>query len=391
MKIFISWSKDRSRAVAQALHDWLPDVLRGVDPFFSGQDIAAGTKWYERIVDELDASSIGIVCLTSENAREPWPVYEAGRLRGKLITVLIGIGPSEMPDPLRAFQHVTATRQGIQQLVESINKDVKDGLPPDRLVKAFDKWWPDIERHLPGSPSATPSMPGSTTPLEAAMKVMQKLPSTYGVRCLRCSLTLHDDDRPALLTRAYEGLFVEQATVDLPIKVKMAVDRGTLSDLRFLQLAPITRKLSWQPVPSADDQNQRVAGTVVVSDVFTPKSGELGFVVSVNLAGGFCRTETEAREYYRNALYKKEYNGVLVVIPAETLEITVNFPRSSVGRVHSIAPVAFYGASEEQNLSEYERIEPGLTVDAVSGQAVLKIKEPLRGQVYGISWMPPND
>ena len=37
MKIFISWSGTTSRAVAEALHAWLPKVLQGVEPFLSAR------------------------------------------------------------------------------------------------------------------------------------------------------------------------------------------------------------------------------------------------------------------------------------------------------------------------------------------------------------------
>ena len=34
MKVFIGWSGERSKALAQSLHDWIPLVLHNVEPWF---------------------------------------------------------------------------------------------------------------------------------------------------------------------------------------------------------------------------------------------------------------------------------------------------------------------------------------------------------------------
>lgn len=44
MKIFISWSGTRSRAMAVALRNWLPDVVQAFKPFMSEEDIEKGRR-----------------------------------------------------------------------------------------------------------------------------------------------------------------------------------------------------------------------------------------------------------------------------------------------------------------------------------------------------------
>ncbi len=39
MEAFISWSGDRSRAVAETLHEWLPNVIQLVTPWILLADI----------------------------------------------------------------------------------------------------------------------------------------------------------------------------------------------------------------------------------------------------------------------------------------------------------------------------------------------------------------
>jgi hypothetical protein len=54
MKMFISWSGERSQALGQALHEWLPMVLHYADPWLSHSDIDAGQRWADVIGKELD-------------------------------------------------------------------------------------------------------------------------------------------------------------------------------------------------------------------------------------------------------------------------------------------------------------------------------------------------
>jgi TIR domain len=67
LKIFISWSGPRSQGVAEALHDWLPNVLQNVKPWLSANDIDKGAKWRQAVTGELEKSNFGLICLTPEN------------------------------------------------------------------------------------------------------------------------------------------------------------------------------------------------------------------------------------------------------------------------------------------------------------------------------------
>jgi hypothetical protein len=59
LKIFISWSGPRSLAVAEALRDWLPNVIQMVEPWLSASDIDKGAKWRQSINGELEKSDFG--------------------------------------------------------------------------------------------------------------------------------------------------------------------------------------------------------------------------------------------------------------------------------------------------------------------------------------------
>lgn len=75
MLVFLSWSGDRSKAVAEALAAWLGQVVQAVEPWLS-RDIAKGTRWGSEVADRLEKSRVGIVCLTPENLDAPWILFE---------------------------------------------------------------------------------------------------------------------------------------------------------------------------------------------------------------------------------------------------------------------------------------------------------------------------
>lgn len=80
LSVFISWSGRRSQKLAQALHDWLPQVVQKVTPWMSSEDISAGARWANLIAGQLETTGFGIVCLTRENLIAPWVHFEAGAI-----------------------------------------------------------------------------------------------------------------------------------------------------------------------------------------------------------------------------------------------------------------------------------------------------------------------
>ena len=153
MKVFISWSGKRSKALAVALKDWLPLVLQYVEPWVSDKDISAGDRWAQAIAGELDSSNFGILCITPENISSEWILFEAGALSksmldAKVIPLLYGLELSDLGGPLSQFQALKVDEPGVLSLVKSVN-DVSDTKASDatveRLVPAL---WPDLKEKL---------------------------------------------------------------------------------------------------------------------------------------------------------------------------------------------------------------------------------------------------
>lgn len=98
MKLFISWSGEFSRKVAECLSVWIPTIIQTVEVFYSPDDIAKGENWGNRLSEELEQSNFGIVCLTPENVLAPWIHFEAGRcLRLQIPGYLLSCSGSTHP------------------------------------------------------------------------------------------------------------------------------------------------------------------------------------------------------------------------------------------------------------------------------------------------------
>lgn len=159
MNVFISWSGDRSRCVAEALRPWLKQVINVLDPWISIADIGNGTRWRDHVAARLKASDFGIICLTPENLRSEWLLFEAGALSKAIDTayvcpLLIGLEPSDISGPLAQFQATRAIRQEMRKLVLTINSALGALRRPDQeLEEAFEVWWPKLERKIELLPS----------------------------------------------------------------------------------------------------------------------------------------------------------------------------------------------------------------------------------------------
>jgi hypothetical protein len=121
VKVFLSWSGERSRLVATVLRDWLPYVINDVEPFISS-DIDAGARWQSEIAVELDTTEFGILCVTVENQRTPWLNFEAGALAkalntSRVVPLAINLSPAEIQIPLGQFQAQPLTQDGIEKIV----------------------------------------------------------------------------------------------------------------------------------------------------------------------------------------------------------------------------------------------------------------------------------
>lgn len=162
MKVFISWSGERSRLLAQALYDWLPLVLHYAKPWLSEADISAGDRWAQVVAKELETSNFGIICVTPENLVSPWILFEAGALAksmqgSKVIPLLFNLEFSDISGPLAQFQAKKFERNGLSEVIHSINHSADQTVPEDRTKQLFSALWPELEKKFESIPDEAPT------------------------------------------------------------------------------------------------------------------------------------------------------------------------------------------------------------------------------------------
>lgn len=220
MKIFLSWSGQRSRAVAEALREWLPNVIQAVDPWFSAQDIRSGGRWNLEVATQLEEARYGIICLTPENSTAPWILYEAGALSKTLRDTLVcpylfRMEPSDIPQgPLNQFQANRADRDGTNKLIQDLNAIQERPLPDARLQVAFEKNWPDMEAALGNIPEMEAQPPARRDPQDLMEEILD----------LTRGLARHAENQAAA-ARAREALDRSNLRVRQPGIGRVEIDR----------------------------------------------------------------------------------------------------------------------------------------------------------------------
>lgn len=151
MKVFLSWSGNRSREVANLLSDWLCCVIQASRPWVSTRDLDRGSLWFGEINDQLKDTSVGIICLTQENKARPWILFEAGALAkglstSRVCTLLIDLESKDIEDPLAQFNHTFPTRESVLGLVKTLNSTLGVNSLDNRILEqVFTTYWPQFE------------------------------------------------------------------------------------------------------------------------------------------------------------------------------------------------------------------------------------------------------
>lgn len=155
MRVFLCWSGEASQQVAKTLYGWLRDVIQDLRPFMSAESISKGERWRNEVGESLSETNFGVLCLTKSNLKAPWILFEAGALSkdikaGRVTALLVGIEPTDVVEPLSQFQQTRAAKNDIFALMKNLNSLFPPDrqLEPDRLARAFDRSWPELEKAL---------------------------------------------------------------------------------------------------------------------------------------------------------------------------------------------------------------------------------------------------
>ena len=155
MKVFISQSRDRSRAVAFELQKFVRKLVPATDPWVSNTGIEKGSRWSPELAENLESAGAGVICLDADNLDDRWILFEAGALsrkpKDKVWTFLLGVEHSDVEQPLSQFQHTKADKDDVLLMIESINRTASAGAAPRNegdLRELFELLWPKFDARL---------------------------------------------------------------------------------------------------------------------------------------------------------------------------------------------------------------------------------------------------
>jgi len=155
MKVFISWSGQLSKELAEVLKNWIPKVIQAAKPFYSPHDISKGSRWSNDISKELDDTKVGLICLTQDNLESPWIMFEAGALsknvdNSKVCPILFNVDTSQIVGPLTQFQATTKfSKEEIYKTVLMLNEELGElKLKSSDLDDQFEMWWPRLKENV---------------------------------------------------------------------------------------------------------------------------------------------------------------------------------------------------------------------------------------------------
>jgi len=192
MKIFISWSGDRSRHIASLLKEWIENCFQNAEAFMSQHDINPGAKWAAVLNEELEKTNFGILCLTPENLHQDWILFEAGAIaksvsNGRVIPLLWQLQPGDISQPLAQFNNLFLDDSGLFKLNQEINRNIDKPLPSEKVKIAYDAHLPKAKEQIAKIPlvphGKKPDMRSDRNMLEELLELARdhyNITSRYG-------------------------------------------------------------------------------------------------------------------------------------------------------------------------------------------------------------------
>lgn len=186
MKVFISWSGEASNAVACALKEWMPMVIQSVEPWVSEKDIYAGDRWAQSVAAQLETGKFGVICLTPDNLRASWILFEAGALsrsmeEGKIVPLLFNVEFSQVTGPLSQFQGKKLDQTGVKDLMLSINNASENRIDSARIEKMVGLLWPQLCEQLEAIGKTGVPAPKTRSTNEILEELIQSSRSVEGI------------------------------------------------------------------------------------------------------------------------------------------------------------------------------------------------------------------
>jgi hypothetical protein len=226
VKVFIGWSGELSRSVAQAVRGWLGRVVQHVDPWMSDEDIKSGERWNDKVSKALDGTEFGIICMTAENREESWLIFEAGALAkhlntARVVPLCIDLKPAAIKGPLASFQGRELNKDGMRRIVVDLMAFRDPPMPEAECIEIFEPMWPSLEAAVieakQKAPASENAKRADTDMLEELVERVRRLDRKNGIP-FRGKITVEGGSREAT---EEEQAAIERVRKVLPANAKI--------------------------------------------------------------------------------------------------------------------------------------------------------------------------
>lgn len=150
MKIFISWSGEESKQIAEYMHKWIPERLQLVKVWgsFNDKDLPQGKDNFNRIFDAARDKDICLLILTKKSLKSSWVSFEPGIFEGRQKEILTLLCDDLDYNKLLGFPfsgyHAYPNKESMVTLFSTINQKCKapieDKLFKEGVANDFDKF-----------------------------------------------------------------------------------------------------------------------------------------------------------------------------------------------------------------------------------------------------------
>lgn len=153
IKLFLSWSGDSSKGIAEIFRGWLQAYSTELDVFFTPDGIEAGMRWNDELSRTLEECEIGIFIYTRQNVDSLWMAFEAGALSkristGRVIPLIFGEPELKLKAPLSQFQAKRFSKKGVFETLESINHCLGDKRTRDGINNFMNLTWEGVNTRV---------------------------------------------------------------------------------------------------------------------------------------------------------------------------------------------------------------------------------------------------
>lgn len=156
MKIFLNWSGEESRRVADLLREWLPELFDSVEPWMAADTFGRNNRWLEANSGGFDQAAMIVACITRANIHSDWSSLDPSSFEYSVADIppqlVLLASPDVNLETFRPIKHpynvLELGHDGLEILVQQINGLTDRPVQNDVLIDRFAAMWPRFEAKL---------------------------------------------------------------------------------------------------------------------------------------------------------------------------------------------------------------------------------------------------